>query len=245
MAAVEARHWWYRTLHNLVLQAIADHPAGRAARILDAGCGTGGLLQTLGQAGYRSAQGFDLSLVAVSICNKHGLAVCQGDLADITSIYAGQTFDVIVSNDTLYHLPETARTTFLRQAHDRLTPGGLLIMNLPALSMFRGQHDRAVGVTHRFSREELKQLLQGTGFQTITSRYWPATLAPLIGLIRGWQRLTDRTDQTTRPKSDLKAEEGLLDRWINALLYKLVALEIRCIRSGPAASSLMTVLRRS
>ena len=43
MDAVEDRMWWYRALHARLLDALADVRGD----VLDAGCGTGGLLARL------------------------------------------------------------------------------------------------------------------------------------------------------------------------------------------------------
>ncbi|HLY57408.1 MAG TPA: class I SAM-dependent methyltransferase, partial [Stellaceae bacterium] len=59
MRAVEDRMWWYRGLHaNLLAMAgLPDLPPGP---VLDAGCGTGGLLRRLHEAlGDRTLVGLD------------------------------------------------------------------------------------------------------------------------------------------------------------------------------------------
>ena len=43
MDAVEDHMWWYRALHRRLVAALA----GRDGCVLDAGCGTGGLLARL------------------------------------------------------------------------------------------------------------------------------------------------------------------------------------------------------
>ncbi len=240
MAQVEASHWWYRTLHHLVLDAIQRQHASQQITILDAGCGTGGLLSALKRAGYEFVQGFDLSPVAVRICRDRGLQVEVGNLNDIHSFELPSRFDVIVSNDVLYHLSPAERKRFIADAFERLNPGGLLIMNLPALAGFRGQHDRAVGVTHRFDRTEFQQLFAQTGFDAVELRYWPVVLAPAIYLVRTWQRLTDNPDSPILPESDLKNHTGVL----NSVLYHLIRLEMQYLRWSPAGSSLFTVLKR-
>lgn len=240
MAAVEEGHWWYQTLHDLVLQTLKTHRLSEASRIIDAGCGTGGLLQKLRQAGYRHASGFDLSEDAVHWCRERGLNARQGNLTALVSIEAPDRFDAIVSNDTLCYLDPAEQRQFIVTAFERLNPSGLLIMNLPALAAFRGTHDRAVGLLHRFNRPGVRKLVANSGFVTITLRHWPFLLAPPIFLVRTWQRLTEDPASTVKPTSDLKQYSG----FVNTFLHNLIRLEIATLPVTPFGSSLFCVLQR-
>lgn len=241
MAEVETNHWWYRILHSLVLEGIERELMSPNIHVLDAGCGTGGLIHSLKAAGYRQVKGFDLSPIAVDICQKKGLDVQLGSLNDIATIQAPSKFDVIISNDTLYYLSADQQLAFLKNANTRLNRGGLLLMNMPALAAFRGTHDRAVGILHRFNRLEVKELIQSAGFEALTLRYWPLSLSPAIFVVRAWQRLKYDPASLIKPLSDLKSHSVLL----NTLLYRLIRLEIRLARNTPFGSSLFTVLRRT
>jgi 2-polyprenyl-3-methyl-5-hydroxy-6-metoxy-1,4-benzoquinol methylase len=241
MAEVETNHWWYRILHSLVLESIERELMSPNIHVLDAGCGTGGLMHSLKAAGYRQVKGFDLSPIAVDICQKRGLDVQLASLNDIATIQAPSKFDVIISNDTLYYLSSDQQLAFLKNANTRLNRGGLLLMNMPALAVFRGTHDRAVGILHRFNRLEVKELIQSAGFEALTLRYWPFSLSPAIFVVRAWQRLKYDPASLIKPLSDLKSHSVLL----NTLLYRLIRLEIRLARNTPFGSSLFTVLRRT
>jgi 2-polyprenyl-3-methyl-5-hydroxy-6-metoxy-1,4-benzoquinol methylase len=75
MAKVEKSHWLCRTLHNLVLDFIRRYRQNRDIVILDAGCGTGGLMHFLRGCGYRNLKGVDVSNVAVKWCHRRNLDV--------------------------------------------------------------------------------------------------------------------------------------------------------------------------
>lgn len=241
MAEVEANHWWYRVLHSLVKESITREFKSMDVNVLDAGCGTGGLMLILKAAGYQNVKGFDFSPVAVDICQNKGLDVHLGDLNNLASFQASLIFDVIVSNDTLYHLSNEQRHAFFNNAHMRLNKGGLLVMNLPALSVFRGTHDRAVGISHRFNRAEVYELTQSKGFEPLTSRYWPFCLSSAIFVVRTFQRLIDDPNGSAKPLSDLRSYNRLL----NSLLYRMTLSETRLFKNTPFGSSLFTVFRRT
>ena len=48
MYVVEDKHWWYVVLHELVLLFSKYNFSHQSLDILDAGCGTGGLLSVYG-----------------------------------------------------------------------------------------------------------------------------------------------------------------------------------------------------
>ena len=47
MAEVEDRMWYYRSLHGHCARLLAAHLGRRSATVLDAGCGTGGMIRHL------------------------------------------------------------------------------------------------------------------------------------------------------------------------------------------------------
>ena len=62
MDAAEQRMWWYRALHARVIGALRRRP-GPAGTVLDAGCGTGGLLARMASLG-RPLAGLDFNPAA-------------------------------------------------------------------------------------------------------------------------------------------------------------------------------------
>ncbi|HEX6811685.1 MAG TPA: class I SAM-dependent methyltransferase [Planctomycetota bacterium] len=241
MAEVEGTLWWYRALHHLVLAAIRAHAGTADPEIVDAGCGTGGLMLFLRARGLRRVRGFDLSADAVAWCRKRELDVQQGNLLDVGRLQATHSADVIVSNDTMYFLDRDQQQRFVQQCADVLRPGGLLILNLPALRAFAGIHDLSVGIRDRFSRADTKRLLAKPSFEVVRETYWPFVLSPLVWLARAAQRRTMRTNKDFTVRSDI----DLPPRWLNKALLALVRAENALLRRKPFGSSLFLVGRRA
>ena len=83
MASLEGTMWWYRALH---LELISRHERaglGPHARLLDAGCGTGGFLARLHEAHPDVAlEGIELDEHAAMIARrKSGLTITVGSVA--------------------------------------------------------------------------------------------------------------------------------------------------------------------
>lgn len=111
---------------RLLQQNLAD----TAARLLDAGCGTGLVGVELHALGYRTIDGFDLSDSMAEQARVSGVyrQLAGGiDIMRATQTYAPGGYDAVLSVGvfTLGHVPPEALTVLLRL----LRPGGLLVMS--------------------------------------------------------------------------------------------------------------------
>lgn len=241
MATCERQLWWYRCLHDLTLRTIQKSNFGQQAKILDAGCGTGGLLLYLKENGFSGAAGFDLSADAVMYAQQAVDADIR--LLDITRTahsYPENYFDIVISHDILCLLPDGAENTAIAQLLTVVKPGGLLLMNLPALESFRGTHDIAVNIQKRYSLKAIRQLVNGLA-QIEETVYWPFFLSPLIFFVRSVQKVKTHFINTKEVVSDVKMQPA----FINRLFYKITKLENRLLTAKPWGSSLFIVLRKA
>ncbi len=240
MAAVERRHWWYRTLHSIVLNSIEKSFDSRDIVIIDSGCGTGGLLLFLNDKGYSNVKGFELSPDAVNICRAKGANVVQFDLRRISDLYPCDHADVIISNDTFYFFDMKGCHKIIEQCYQVLKPNGLLILNLPAGNAFRGIHDISVGIKHRFSKNDVSILFSRSEFNIIKTIHWPFLLSPVIFLERLRQRVKMRLNPSFEISSDIDMPSG----FINSLLEGISSLENHLLPVKPFGSSIFLVVQK-
>jgi SAM-dependent methyltransferase len=184
MHEAEGRMWWYRALHRNLLIAADGAVGGRkSGLLLDAGCGTGGVL-----AGLRAAFpdwdliGLDFEEIAASLARqKSGAAVCGGSLNQLP--FKTEALDIIVSADVLCHRSvDEARA--LQEFWRCLSPGGTLILNLPAFRWMMSAHDRAVHTIRRYEAGDIAHRLRAAGFRTVSALYWNSLLFPLMVIRR-------------------------------------------------------------
>jgi SAM-dependent methyltransferase len=235
MDDAEERLWWYRGLHANLLDALGDGRVPEGGRVLDAGCGTGGLLARLRRAApgrtLLGLEGFEPA--AGRARAKAGVPVIVGTVDAMP--FPDGSFDAIVSADVLCHRSvDPARA--LSEARRCLAPGGLLVLNLPAFRWLASYHDRQVHSARRFDRSEVRALLRAAGFSSVEVRHWNCLLFPVMAL----RRLVAR-DAAGRSDVFMPA------RWINATLAGIVGLERAIGRLGvrwPVGGSVFAVARR-
>jgi methionine biosynthesis protein MetW len=71
------------------------------SRVLDVGCGEGGLLELLVQDNQVDGRGLEISPEGVSACLARGLAVVQGDADRDLDYFPAQAFDYAILSQTL------------------------------------------------------------------------------------------------------------------------------------------------
>jgi len=96
------------------------------SRILDVGCGTGRLLETLHYFGFRDLSGAD-AFICHEIATPSGVAIKPQSLADIEGEY-----DLVMLHHVFEHLPNPKAA--LREIHRLLAPGGTALIRMPVAS---------------------------------------------------------------------------------------------------------------
>lgn len=210
MDAVEDHMWWYRAAHANMLDALARTSAPADSPLLDAGCGTGGLLRRLAAAvPGRLHVGIDiLERAAVKARDKSGCAVAVASADRLP--FRDESLGTIFSVDVICHRNvDPARA--LAEARRCLLPGGSLIINVPAYQWMASFHDREVHNARRFERAGLGRLLTAAGFSSFRTTYWNSFLFPLMVLRR--KLFASRSAQ-----SDVAEFSSLADRIFSATM---------------------------
>lgn len=237
---LETTHFWYRGLHALVLSTIARHASarrepGRPLRILDAGCGTGGLMLELRSIG--EVTGLDFSSHAIACCAaRRERRLVQGSVSALP--FGDAAFDVVVSTDVLYHRAVADDRAALRELARACRPGGLVLLHLAAHAWLMSHHDRTVHTARRYSRREVLELARAApDLEIVRVTYTNAWLFPVAVLARRFGATRDET------RSDLRPIPGV----VNAALTLVQRLEgFVALRVGlPVGLSHFLVLRKT
>jgi SAM-dependent methyltransferase len=225
MDEAEGRMWWYRALHSRIVEALADV----SGRVLDAGCGTGGLLAALRHRPDLQSFGIEWADAAPA-AQKSAAPVVRGSINALP--FANSSFDAAIAADVLCHAavePEIA----LAELRRVLRPAGRLVVNMPAYTWLHSAHDRRVHNARRHTAGQLHALLGRAGFTRIRTRYWNSLLLPLM-IVR--RKLLARGEGAA-------SDVAIFPSWLDATLFAVTALE-RHLPGLPAGGSLLAVASR-
>lgn len=98
------------------------------AKILDIGCGSGGLLLALRRLGWDRLFGSDLSESALAPLREQNILTARGDI-DTAFPFLSESFDLIIMNNVIEHLRDPVQGLKLCRA--RLAPKGTLVIITP------------------------------------------------------------------------------------------------------------------
>jgi SAM-dependent methyltransferase len=233
MRAVEDRHWWYVGTRLIAYDTLSVLSLPPAARILDAGCGTGGNWAMLSRFGR--VVGVDVAELALEAASGRGIeTLARASVAHLP--VADASFDLVTSFEVLYHRAVGDDVAALGELRRVLRPGGWLLLRLPAFEWLRGAHDEAVHTARRYTRSGLRAKLAEAGLEPSRLTHVNALLLPLAAAKRGVERLTGARGD------DL----GAAPAPVEGLFRGALALERRLLRRAdlPLGVSVMALARR-
>ena len=223
LADVEDRMWYFRSLHAHVDRALTAGSACGAstAKVLDAGCGTGGLILRLRQRhpDWRYS-GIDFMPLACELARKRCGPEVDIRVASITELpFADESFDAVVSADVVCQVdnPEVAAREFSRV----LRPGGVAVINVPAYMWMWSYHDDSCQTKHRYTRREVDRLLADAGFVDRRTTHWNALPFPVV-----WAKR--KLFRSAADSSDVK----LYPRPVEAVFNAAMEIEHAWLRAG-------------
>jgi SAM-dependent methyltransferase len=238
LAALDRRLWWFQGLHAEIVGALGRHGDwSPAERVLDAGCGTGGLLVSLrDRMPAMELFGLELDGIAASVAQSaSGRPIAGGSVNQLP--FRDGSFSAIVSADVLCHRG-VEEATVLREFRRCLRPGGLLVLNLPAYQWLLSDHDVAVHNVRRYTAGGVRSLLTAAGFTEILTSYWNTLLFPLMALKR---KLARRREG--KPSSDVVLMPALVERLFAAIVRFESTLLGAGVRLPFGGSVLATAMR--
>ena len=229
--------WYFHALNRRMLLPLTELTK-KNATVLDAGCGTGGLIKALQGVGAPwMIKGLDYSPVACSYARERTSVPIEEGSIEALPFGDGQ-FDVVLTADVISQIDDAS--VALAEFRRVLKSGGILAINVAAYNWMRSYHDELMDTRHRFRRSELVNLLRQVGFEVTLSSYANMLIFPLIFPLIFARR---KIFVPRHPTSDVKPYPPLID----AFCGSMAALENLLLRIGiklPVGNSIFIVARK-
>lgn len=232
----EENHWWYSGLRSLLMFWVNEL---NPKNVLDAGCGTGINMTAIKNSGT-PVTGIDISTLAVKYSKKRGhVQVYRGSISSLP--FKNSEFDLIYCMDVLGTLNESDSIKAMTEFNRCLKKSGHLIINAAALQWLYSVHDKAWDIKRRYSKDELKKLLESASFQPLKISYRVSLLFVPVLLVK----LADRFLRSARINPDDKFSGNLdhVNPLLNWILSKIMSFENRLLlyMDFPFGSSIFSV----
>ena len=189
-ARIQGEHWWFLGRRRIIGGILGRHlegDRGSGRRILDVGCGTGGMLAELRRFG--TVEGVDTEPAAVELCHRRGeLAVRLAPENELP--YPDGSFELVTLLDVIEHAKDDQ--TLLAEVGRVLVPGGLALVSVPAYMWMWDQQDELAHHYRRYTRPRLLASLALAGFEPVRATYFNTILFPPVAAVRLARRLRPR-----------------------------------------------------
>jgi SAM-dependent methyltransferase len=204
-------YWWYRARALLLEVALRDY-LGTPQRMLDVGSADGPSVSWMRGNHWRTAIDVD----------PRGLKPGEGVCASAMALpFPDETFDVVGAFDVIEHCePEVQAVSELARV---LSPGGRLLVSVPAYNWAWSDHDEQAGHYRRYTRKRLVRAVEGGGLVVERATYGFAGVFPFFAAERLKRRLT-------KPEPALEKQLPRVSPTMDKVLMGLTRAEARALR---------------
>ncbi|NUO81800.1 class I SAM-dependent methyltransferase [candidate division KSB1 bacterium] len=200
---VQKSHWWFLGRAAIVTKLIEkylstrERISGRRVEpntLAEIGCGTGAMIPFLEKFG--TVYGIEASQTAIDLCRQDGFqnVYLHSDLQ-----WQNRSFDALAFLDVIEHLDDDLE--FVKHYLQWLKPGGWVVVTVPAFMWLWSEHDVINQHRRRYTRAQLRRLLETAGLKIWKASYFNSIFFPPIALIRLAKKLLPQNTGT--PRADL------------------------------------------
>ena len=219
--------WWMRGKICIITQLIKNR-FEKNIKLCDVGAGAGLMLESLRHEGYNYLTATDSFGESLELLNKKGFNPIQTHLPDF---HTGKKFDVLLLLDVLEHIDNDDETIY--NLKESLNDDGHCIITVPAFQFLWTKKDEDLMHKRRYTKRNLKKLIQKHGFKIEFITYYNFFLFPLAIM---YSILNKK-----------KTSIGRYGFWQNKILYPIFLSEALFLNRGirfPFGVSLLAIIRK-
>ena len=220
-------HFWMKWRFHIIRQMIEPYLFD-GIKILEIGCGNGAVMKQFEMELKLVIDGCDLNENALLHFEEVSGKVFLYNIYDLNHLMTGK-YDMILLLDVLEHIENDH--LFLETAKKHLSPGGYILIGVPAFNALFSKYDKYVGHRRRYTLGSLKKLLHSSGLTILDSRYWGLSMIPVV-ILRKWYMFFIPEKMIVK-----KGFEPPV-KWINNLMHFIMGLENRVVKKAISGTSI-------
>ncbi|MGV3624635.1 MAG: class I SAM-dependent methyltransferase [Archangium sp.] len=235
---LEDRHWWFEGRRRVIRAVLKQHLLPRAnRRILDVGCGSGGMFPLLSEFGDVSGAEYSPDMRARAQAKFPGKRI---EPCELPNVIPEGSFDLVTAFDVIEHVDDAIGS--LRTMKERLPFDGQLVVTVPAFQFLWSHHDEVNFHKRRYGRMQLVSHLSSAGLKVTFASYFNTLLFPAVAAARVLEKLLP---SRFKPKGEADLDE--VKAPVNAVLTQLFGSESLAVgrASLPIGVSLIAVAQRA
>jgi SAM-dependent methyltransferase len=235
LLSLEENNYWFRSRNRLIVWALQNY-FSNTTKLLEIGCGTGFVLQAIGEGSPQiELSGSEVLLAGLPFSEERlpGTAFFQIDACNIPFF---EEFDVIGAFDVLEHIEDDQLA--LENMHQACKPGGGIILTVPQHQFLWSALDDYAYHKRRYDREGMLEKIERSGFILRRATSFVSLLLPLMII----SRLGKRKHFDASNPSEFNISSA-----VNNLLEAVLSIERFLIQrrfSFPAGGSLMIIAQK-
>ena len=233
-------HFWFQWRLMAMLRQFRrlNVPMNEELKVLEVGSGTGLLRTQVESATNWIVDGADLNVHALSQARRSRGKNMLYDVLDEYALFV-EAYDIVIVFDILEHIDNTK--PFLTSVLRHVAPGGLVLLNVPALQTFYSTYDESMGHIRRYEKKTLSKEFKDLNFEIEDMCYWGMSMLPLLVV-----RKLMMTAKQTNPET-IKAGfsfPGVFGSFPHVVLRAIARMETTMFSKPPLGTSLLMVGRK-
>ena len=214
--------WWLRGRKHIIRRflRIPGVLSSPLAKIMDIGCGSGGVFDVLRD--YGKVIGVERSPVLAQRARSRHIAevVLDNDVFELADLKEIELFTLF---DVLEHIEKDAY--FLQSLGQKGRDSHMLLISVPACPFLFSNHDRLLNHHRRYSKQQLVNLLEQNGYEIVYVNYFMSLLFPIVMFSR-----IKEIFLSFFGKKRESIDMGEVPSWLNHVLAFLVGMEANISR---------------
>lgn len=143
-------------------------PTDKSSRIVDLGCGFGGMVEAANRLGYNNVSGYDIS--AEQVATAHALGINNVQELSIDDFFTrNETVDMIIGLDIIEHFTKDELVAFLTNIKSCLNPNGVVLFRTPNMDASQTSVYSYGDISHEvyLNKSSATQLMSSCGYKNI------------------------------------------------------------------------------